>query len=65
MGVSGQRHDPAALPPERCGTHLYETAWVPGTVWTASENLAPPKGFDPRTVQPVPSRYTHYAIPDQ
>jgi hypothetical protein len=27
-----------------------------------AENLAPPLGFDPRTVQPVPSRYTGYAI---
>ena len=24
-------------------------------------NLAPPTGFDPRTVQPVASRYTGYA----
>ena len=30
--------------------------WALGPVWTA-ENLAPP-GFDPRTVQPVASRYT-------
>jgi hypothetical protein len=26
-------------------------------VWTGAENLTPP-GFDPRTVQPVASRYT-------
>jgi len=25
----------------------------------------PPPGFDPRTVQLVASRYTHYAIPAQ
>jgi len=31
-----------------------------GWVWTGAENLAPP-GFDPRTVQPVDSRYTDYA----
>ena len=31
-----------------------------GLVWSA-ENLAP-LGFDPRTVQPVASRYTNYAI---
>ena len=29
-------------------------------LWTGAENLAPP-GFDPRTVQPVGSRYTDYA----
>ena len=34
----------------------------PGPVWKGVENLAPP-GFDPRTVQPVASRYTEYAIP--
>ena len=26
--------------------------------------ISPPPGFDPRTVQPVASRYTDYAIPD-
>jgi len=34
--------------------------WASGPVWTGAENLAPP-GFDPRTVQPVGSRYTNYA----
>ena len=34
---------------------------APGPVWTGAENLAPPPpGFDPRTVQPVASRYTNY-----
>jgi len=27
------------------------------------ENLAPPPGYDPRTFQPVVSRYTDYATP--
>ena len=27
--------------------------------------ISPPPAFDPRTVQPVPSRYTDYAIPAQ
>jgi hypothetical protein len=26
------------------------------------QKISPPPGFDPRTVQPVPSRYTDYAI---
>jgi hypothetical protein len=39
MGVSGQRHVPAALPPERPGTQCI--GWVPGPVWTRAENLAP------------------------
>jgi hypothetical protein len=31
-------------------------------VWTGAEYLAPP-GFDPRTVQPVASHNTYWAIP--
>ena len=34
-----------------------EAGWAPGPVWTGAENLIPP-GFDPRTLQPVASRYT-------
>ena len=42
MGVGGQHHDPAALPPvNRPGTHGIR-GWVdPGPVWTSAENLAP------------------------
>jgi hypothetical protein len=36
---------------------VQEAGWAPGPVWTVVENLAP-KGFDPRTVQPIVSRYT-------
>jgi hypothetical protein len=39
-----------------------EAGWAPELVWIGAENLAPP-GFDPRTFQPVASRYTDYAIP--
>ena len=39
---------------------VQEAGWASGQVWTGAENLAPP-GFDPRTVQPVGSRYTDYA----
>jgi hypothetical protein len=42
---------------------VQEAGWAPGPVWTGAENLAPHRGFDPRTVQPVASRYTEYAIP--
>ena len=41
---------------------LQEAEWAPGPVWTGAENLAPPPGFDPRTVQPVASRYADWAI---
>jgi len=37
---------------------VQEVGWAPGPVWTGAENLAPPPGFDPRTVQSVASRYT-------
>jgi len=37
-----------------------EAGWAPGLVWAGAENLAP-IGIDPRTVQPVASRYTNYA----
>jgi len=39
---------------------VLEAGWASGPVWTGAENLAPP-GFDPRTVQPVGSRYTDWA----
>jgi hypothetical protein len=36
---------------------VQQAGWDPGPVWTGAENLAP-QGLDPRTVQPVVSRYT-------
>jgi hypothetical protein len=39
---------------------VQEAGWDPGLVRTGAKNLAPP-GFDPRTVQPVASRYTDWA----
>ena len=57
--MSGQRHAPAALYPwERPVPIVQEAVWAPGPVLTGGENLAPPAGFDPRTVQPVAIRYT-------
>ena len=64
MGVGGQRYAPAALPPGKTRYPLYRRlGGPPGLVWTDAENLAPPPGFDPRTVQPVASRYTDWAFP--
>jgi hypothetical protein len=36
---------------------VQEAGWALGPVWKGAATLAPP-GFDPRTVQPVASRYT-------
>ena len=64
MGVGGQRHTPAALPPGKTRYPLYRRLGGPqgGLVWTGAENLPTP-GFDPRTVQPVASSYTDWATP--
>ena len=58
MGVGGQRHAPAALPPGMTRFPLYRRLGRPqvrsGLVLKIS--LAPE--FDPRNAQPVASRYT-------
>ena len=55
----GQRHAPAALYPVKDPVPIVQEAgWAPGPVRTGAENLALTAGIDPRTVQPVASRYT-------
>ena len=62
MGVGGQRHAAASLPPgkiryplcSRLGGHQGRSVRV--------RKISPAPGFDPRTVQPVASRYTDWAI---
>jgi len=62
MGIDSQRLAPVALPRERDPVPIVsEAVWPPGPVWTSGENLAP-TGFDPRTVQPVASRYAYLTI---
>ena len=52
---------PRALYPGKDPVPIVQKAgWAPETVWTGAENLAP-SGFDPRTLQPIGSRYTDYA----
>jgi len=59
--VRGQRHVPAALYPGKNTVPIVQEAgWAPGSVWTGTE-ISTPQGFDPRTVQPVASRYTNNA----
>jgi hypothetical protein len=63
MGVGGQRHAPAALPPGMTRYPLYRRLGGPQGRSGRAENVAS-TGFDPRTVQPLASRYTDWAIPD-
>ena len=51
-GRGCQRRASAALPRER--DPVLKAVWAPGAVWTGAEYLAP-TGFEPQTVQPVPS----------
>ena len=63
MGVGGQRHTPAALPPGKTWCPLYRrqggsqgwSGWV--------RKISPPLGFAPQTVKPVGSCCTDWAIP--
>jgi len=61
MGVDDQRYAPAALPGERPGTHC-TGGWVdPRAGLDGCGKSRPPPAFDPRTVQPIASRYTDWA----
>ena len=56
--VNGQQHAPAALyTREGHGTHCTR-GWVGPRTGLYGRKISPPPGFDPRTVQPVVSRYT-------
>jgi hypothetical protein len=58
MGVGGQRHALAALPPGKRPGMFCIGGWVgPKLVWMNAV-ISPTSGFDTRTVQPVASRYT-------
>ena len=64
MGVGGQRHAAAALPPgKRPSAQLYRRLGGPQGRSGQARKISPTLGFDPRTVQPVARRYTDYAIP--
>ena len=63
MGLSGQRHSPAALLPGKETRYRFCSRqggpqWRPGRV----RKISPPPAFDPRTAHPVASRYTDGAI---
>jgi hypothetical protein len=59
MGVGGQRHAPAALPPGNRPIPHCIGGWVgPRAGLDGCGKYRPPPGFDPRTVQPIASHYT-------
>ena len=58
MGVGGRSHVPAALPPGKTRYPLYRKLGRPQGRSVRVRKTLPPPGFDPRTVQPVASRYT-------
>ena len=62
MGVGGQRRTPAALPQEKTRHPLYRRLGGPQGRSERVRKISPPPGFDPRTVQPVASRYTDWDI---
>jgi hypothetical protein len=59
MGLVGQRHAPAALPPRKRPNAHCIGGWVgPRAGLDGCGKSRPQPGFDPRTFQPVASRYT-------
>jgi hypothetical protein len=57
-GVGGQLHAPDSLPPGMTRYPLYRRLGRPQGRSGRVLKISPPPGFDPRTVQPVASRYT-------
>jgi hypothetical protein len=56
MGVGRQRHNQAALPPEKNPGAHWIGGWVgprAGLEGCGEENILPPSGVEHRTVQPV------------
>jgi len=62
MGVDGQRHAPAALPPGKTRYPLYRRLGGPQGRSGLVRKISPAPGFDPRTAQPVASRYTEETV---
>ena len=61
-GEGGQRQAPASLPPGKSRYPLCSRLGGPQGRSELVGKISPSSGFDPRTVQPVTSRYTNCAI---
>jgi hypothetical protein len=62
MVMGGPRQAPAALSPGKARYTLYRRLGGPQGRSGRVRKISLPPGFDPRTVQPVASRYTDWAI---
>jgi hypothetical protein len=62
MGVGGQGHAPAALPPGKTRYPLYRRLCGPQSPSGQVRKISPPPGFEPWTVQLVASRYTGFSF---
>ena len=61
--MDGQRHAPAALPPGKTRYPLYRRLGGLQGRSGRVRYILPTPGLDPRTVQPVASRYADWAVP--
>jgi len=59
-GVGGQRHASAALPAGKTRYILYRRLGGPQVRFGRVRKISSPPRFDPRSVQPVASRYTDW-----
>ena len=62
MGVGGQRHAPAALPPGKTRYPLYRRLGGSQRRSGRVRKPRPPPGFNPRTVQPVDTPNAHCQV---
>jgi hypothetical protein len=63
MGVGGQRHPSAALPPRKTLYPFYKRLGGPQSRSGQMRKISPLPGLDPQTSQPVACRYTDWVIP--
>ena len=64
MGVGGKHHRrPGSPQGKKSECTLYRKLGDPHDQSEQVRKISPPSEFDPRTVQPVASRYTEYTIP--
>jgi hypothetical protein len=63
MRMGGQHNEPAALPPGKPRYVFNRRLDGPQGRSGRMRKILPPPAFDPRTVQPVASSCTEYAIP--